>query len=238
MDLKRVTNIEQKYVDIVFGFIKQAQLLFPEDNPYYNIADLIKHICLLYFYNAIDSSILTNEEESQFLSLLKKQGSLDHLNDYSWNLLYRKSDDGFSFEIIRQKAHGLKNVILFVRTDSNNVFGGYLSVGWRVKIPTNWETDTDEKSFLFLIRSSKSYPMQIFKIKDPQYASYTRETHVCVIGGGYDICIGDKSKEGYSRRSYTSLWYYEGAKDAYLNGDVGDFEHTEIEIYQLQAMSK
>ena len=238
MDLKRVASIDQKYIDIVFGFINHAQLLFPTNNPYYTIADLIKHLCLLYFYNNINSTILTNEEESQFLFLLKKQGSLDHLDNYSWNLLYRKTDDGFSFDTIRKKAHGLKDVIVLIHTDSNNVFGGYLSVGWNIEIPSGYPTVKDKKSFLFLIRSSKSYPMGIIRISNAICASYTRSHHVCIFGGGYDICIGDNSS-GSNRRSYTNVHYYKrpnGKGYYYLNGDVSNFNAIQIEIYQLQKL--
>ena len=104
-DFKPIASIDQKYVDIVFGYVRSIQSLFPvDDNPYYVIAQLIKHLCLLYYHNAINSSILSSQEESDFLALLKKKKSLDHLSDFSWKLLYRKSDDGFSFDIVREKA--------------------------------------------------------------------------------------------------------------------------------------
>ena len=243
MDLKRISNIDQKYIDIVFGYIKDIQTLFPsDDNPYYIIADLIKHLSLLYYYQAINSHILSSKEESDFLSLLKNKKSLNHLGDYSWKILYRKSQDGFNFDIIRNKTHGLKNVLIIIHTDSNNVFGGYLSVGWRKEIPSGLPADNDKLAFLFLIRSSNpKYSMGIYNIrdKDGKYASYTRDNHVCIIGGGYDICIGDKTLSGYSKRSYTNIFSFErnDQRMHFLNADQEYFEHEEIEIYQLEPFS-
>ena len=40
---------DQKSRDLVFGFIKEAQRLFPIDT-YYNIPALITHVCLVYYY--------------------------------------------------------------------------------------------------------------------------------------------------------------------------------------------
>lgn len=44
--------VSQITVDIVNGFIKDAQLLLPnEDNPYYNIPELVNHICINFYNN-------------------------------------------------------------------------------------------------------------------------------------------------------------------------------------------
>ena len=81
MHLKRVANIQQEYIDIVLSYIRRIQSLFPvDDNPYYIIAQLIKNLCLLYFHNAIDSSILTWKEESDFIALLKNKKVFMEIN--------------------------------------------------------------------------------------------------------------------------------------------------------------
>ena len=79
--------------------------------------------------------------------------------------------------------------------------------------------------------------MRIFPIGNTKNASFTRNSHVCVIGGGYDICIGDKSLSGYSKETYTNVVNFkiQNYGSFFLNGDKSRyFEHQNIEIYQLE----
>ena len=48
--LEDVKFIDQRTKDIVFGFIKQVQSLFADDNAYNIIPSLVIHWCLLYFH--------------------------------------------------------------------------------------------------------------------------------------------------------------------------------------------
>ena len=77
IDFKKVAKIRQKDKDIVAGYIKEIQCLFPTDNPYYIIATLIKHLCLLYFHYAIPSKLLTDEEQNIFMKLLRDNNKHD-----------------------------------------------------------------------------------------------------------------------------------------------------------------
>ena len=70
MDLKRVSRIPMKYIDIVNGFVKEAQTALPMNNSYFNIVDLIKHLILLYFYTFIESQLLTHDEIDKLSNLL------------------------------------------------------------------------------------------------------------------------------------------------------------------------
>ena len=42
-------NIDQRTKDIVIGYIKQCQLLLPQNNTYYNIPSLVRHLCMAYY---------------------------------------------------------------------------------------------------------------------------------------------------------------------------------------------
>ena len=48
-DLKRFKKINDRHKLTVFGFIKDFQSIFPSDNPYYQIHDLIIQICTLFY---------------------------------------------------------------------------------------------------------------------------------------------------------------------------------------------
>ena len=47
--LEDVKNIDQKTKDAIYGYIKQVQALFPSDNIYYTIPELVIYWCLLYY---------------------------------------------------------------------------------------------------------------------------------------------------------------------------------------------
>ena len=61
-----------------------TQTVFPLDNPYFTIAQLIQDLCLLYYGIVIDSKILTNEEQMKLLEMVSK-----HINiESAWILYY------------------------------------------------------------------------------------------------------------------------------------------------------
>ena len=72
MDLKKVNKISQKNKDTVFGFIRGAQAMLPDNNHYYNIVTLIQHLILFYFhypsdkFDVFDAEIyqLSNEDKT------------------------------------------------------------------------------------------------------------------------------------------------------------------------------
>ena len=48
--LENVKRIDQESKDLIFGYIRNVQELFPADNVYYTIPNLVIHWILLYFY--------------------------------------------------------------------------------------------------------------------------------------------------------------------------------------------
>ena len=89
MDLRKVEKLPQKYKDIVSAYISTAQRLFPKDDLYFMIGDLIKHLCLIYYHLRIDSSILSEQEQDAFFDLLKANNK--SFDTYEWKLLYQIS---------------------------------------------------------------------------------------------------------------------------------------------------
>ena len=43
-------KINQKQRNLIYGYMRECQLLFPSDNVYYNIPELINQICLTFYY--------------------------------------------------------------------------------------------------------------------------------------------------------------------------------------------
>ena len=94
MATRKLEYISQKQKDIVTGYIRQSQSLFPPENSYFNIVDLIKYLILAFYAVSFESNILNDEEQDAFLSFLSanKKPIADHL----WKLIYQSSKDGFS----------------------------------------------------------------------------------------------------------------------------------------------
>ena len=67
---RKIDNL--RHTDIVFGYVHRAQQLFPKNNVYYHLVDLIKHLCLLYYHSSFTSSILSEKECDEFLPQLKE----------------------------------------------------------------------------------------------------------------------------------------------------------------------
>ena len=173
--LQKVNKIPQRYKNIVFGFIKESQKLLPDNNPYFYIVALVQHCILLYFYNAIESSILTELEQSEFYELLQKNNKSIHNQD--WNLIFRLSRDlkdkddasnGYMADrkLFIDRVHGKQDIVVFVETICGNVFGGYTKQGWKKKENDRSRTYTkDEDAFVFSIRSNKGWNMKISNVK-------------------------------------------------------------------------
>ena len=60
----------QRDKDIVYGWIKQVQTVFPMDNSHYTIVQLIQDLILLFFHIAMDTKILTDEEEKKLFEMV------------------------------------------------------------------------------------------------------------------------------------------------------------------------
>eukprot|EP01083_Nonionella_stella_P178459 630446_1 len=147
-----IKTIDRETELCVYGYIRGCQSLLPSIDPYYNIPQLVHYIVLSFHGARLDSSILSKSETHTLLSLLQQPGK--GLSDKRWRLLYRGSRDGFAANVFHNKCDGKANTLSIIRTNSNNVFGGYASVPW--KGDGSYAADND--AFIFLIRSSKDYP--------------------------------------------------------------------------------
>ena len=98
VDLRTVKKIPQKQRDVVYGYIKEMQLiLFPNstNNPYFNVNQLIKDLCLLYLHVFTDRWDIN--KETVFKYVAKEHGAWYHIfgeeiverdviNEYKWNI--------------------------------------------------------------------------------------------------------------------------------------------------------
>ena len=50
IDLSVFKNIPQRQKDLIYGYIRKIQAIFPKDNTYYNIPDSVNYICALFYH--------------------------------------------------------------------------------------------------------------------------------------------------------------------------------------------
>ena len=227
LNLRKVAKIGQKYKDIVFGYIHRIQLLFPDDNNYFNIVDLIKFLCLLYYHDSIfESEILTEIEQSDFFELLSQNEK--HFQHYEWKLIYKGKRDGLNAAICNNICRHKKNLFCFIHTEGDNVFGGYTSNGWR---SGHLVFNTDPESFIFGIRSSKKYKPIISNIK------YSVSMNAMVSYDGYYLWFGSCS---VIRCADTGCVYHENPTcynplptNRHFTGGKSSEKLRDIEVFQL-----
>eukprot|EP01084_Bolivina_argentea_P221950 375788_1 len=176
----------------------------------------------------IQSSILKQAEVLTLSSLFRQ--SRKQLSK-RWNLLYRGSSDGFGANIFHKKCDNKPKTLSIICTDSDNVFGGYASVPWTSE--DGYKSDND--AFIFLIRSSKNYPPQMFtelKEEMKQNAVLHSRNFMCTFGGG-DICIWDNCNT--NTPSYVcNVGFMNIPTTYYLNGETRWFKVTDIEVFVAQ----
>ena len=202
MDPNKVNEIPQKYKDTVYGFIKTAQSLFPADNPYFNIVDLIMHIILLYYYHIFDSNILNDTEKETLLRLFKTNGK--SIVNHPWTLIMDSKKDGLKYETFREKVHGKQNILLLIEMNEECVIGGYTKTGWDRNLQRGHTADKD--AFLFHLKSYESDP---WHHKEPYLVNIKQDEESVSHALGY-------SEFYYGIFGHFRLFFIEG-EDVFIN---------------------
>ena len=145
-----------------------------------------------------------------------------------FSLIYRASRDGWKSSDFHTKCDNKGKTICIVRSDTNNVFGGFTSVSWTTD---SGKFHKDSNAFLFLIRSSKNYESQIFNLKTEKkdYAVQHYWNYMCRFGDGCDIVIYMSCNT--NTYSYTCQSSYDIPDKHYLNGGNRNFKVEEIEVF-------
>ena len=67
---------------------------------------------------------------------------------------------GYNAIKLHKKCCGNKNVIIFMKSEEGNKYGGFSNIGWETRNRGKWEYPIDDNAFLFSIDNKK-----IFKAK-------------------------------------------------------------------------
>jgi hypothetical protein len=172
--------------------------------------------------NGIDSVIINNKEDIKVL-----RGWIEKQRDYTFELLYRGSKDGFSPSVFHSKVDHRKYTLSLIQSKSGNVFGGYTSETWDAPASLNGNGcfKYDNTAFIFNLDHYIR-----FQINDPDNAIYAHPQYYLVYGKG-DIMITPTLGVSCILTSYGKVSYETPEK---LIGTFDeDIEIEEIEVFQL-----
>ena len=96
----RLKDIDERSGMIVNGFIRESQNLLPfDENPYYNLTDLIVQICLIYYamnecWDVLSDDFITEEDRS----ILKKNKGFGAWGNSNYGKLSIPSKGDYAYE--------------------------------------------------------------------------------------------------------------------------------------------
>ena len=227
MKFERVKQIPKRLKSIVYGFIRKTgcNLSIKHEVP-----ELIYFIVLLFYYNSLRSSILTDEESDKLLSLFEQKDKFNHLTHYSFNLIHKASKNGWSDTAFDGNCHGKKDILCIMRTKTDDVFGGYTSTGW-VSYGEQKEDpfhSSDDKAFILSVRTEGETNIGIFDVKSPKDAIRTQREYYCHFGSNSVMYVWEDKQTAkvnvYSEESFEPFEFVEYGYEQ----DV-----IEIEAFQL-----
>ena len=106
--------------------------------------------------NNIDSKIV-NYKEIEFIANYLRKTSLFKNKRINFKLLYRGTRDGDNTINLHQKCDKYKNVIIFMKSEQGNRYGGYSNIGWESREIGILEYPIDDNAFLFSIDNQKIF---------------------------------------------------------------------------------
>ena len=157
----------------------------------------------------LDSSLILTKEEVMILPQLteSKYGTL----------LYRATRDGFEGSSFHSKCDGEAKTITIIKTKDNYVFGGYTAVTWGSS--NNYKTDA--AAYIYSLRRNGVSNLSKHKILNSNHAICCIPINGPTFGGGYDICICDRTD--VNKGSFTNTLFinsYSISSNTYLMGNI------------------
>ena len=184
------------------------------------------HLKIVQF-SGDSSNIIYLMDDLQFVfNHIKKNDSLFQFNNLK--LLYRGSRDGDKTKKCHELCDNKENVLIIIKSDIGNIFGGYSKIGFKTN--NNAQYLVDNNCFLFSFDSKKIYP----SIKNMQ--------HICHINDTCGLCFnGSMSFFNNFMKEKVNLLFKESIRDYFnnldepceMNGGKDKFRCLELEVFQF-----
>ena len=161
--VKKVEYLE-KEVEILKDKINKSEDIISKNKK--DILSLFEEINILKNNNLnkneikketqIDSKIVNINDIDFIIKRLKESPIIDNKN-FQFNLLYRGTRDGDDTIKLHQICDKKKNIIIFMRSEQGNNYGGFSNVGWESRKVREYEYPIDDNAFLFSVNKKKIF---------------------------------------------------------------------------------
>ena len=175
----------------------------------------------------LDSKI-TNSKEIKFIIDYLKETEEFKNKDFKLNLLFRGTRDGDRTADVHKKCDGLKNIIVFMKTEEEKSYGMYSEIGWETRNEKK-EYPKDDKAFLFSLSKNKIYKAKKGKVQ----VCWLNDTYGLWIAGSmgfFDHFLNKKRSDNIWESNTT----FDNYKIEDFKSSIKTFKFSEIEIFQIK----
>ena len=174
----------------------------------------------------LDSKI-TNSNKIKFIIDYLKETENFKNKSFTFKLLYRGTRDGDRTSDIHKKCDGLKDIIVFMKTEQGNSYGMYSKIGWETR--KKYEYLVDDNAFLFSLNKNKIYKA----LKGKTKICWLPFDNVLYIYGSMGFKDYFLNKENINL--YDSIKNnFEDCKMEHFNSGLKEFKFLEIEVFQIE----
>ena len=174
-------------------------------------------------------SQISNINEIDFIIDYLKETSLFKNKVIRFNLLYRGTRDGDNTALVHKKCCGLKNIIIFMKSEQGNRYGGFSNIGWETREEGHYKYPIDNNAFLFSLNNKK-----IFE-------AINGKSSMCWIDDEYGLCFTSSlafynnflTKKNISIHSEVTS-YFKDCIISDFNSGINECKLSDLEIYQIQ----
>ena len=198
------------------------------DNKYMELKkkyELLKEESQIGF-KADASNILSSPNKFKFITnyIKIKQPSF---NFNEIKLLYRGSIQGDRTKTCHQFCDNKQDILIFIKTEKGNIFGGYSKIGFKTSNKATYLMDND--CFLFSVNYEKIFPC----IENKCHISHISD--VCGLCFTGSLCFFDNFMTSNDNCIYKTIQQFFNRLDEpfEMNGGKSNFRCKELEVYQL-----
>jgi hypothetical protein len=152
----------------------------------------------------IDSNIITFKHAELISKWIDKLSATDRLSSsYEFRLILRGSRDGFAPSKFHEICDGKSCTVAIIKVrDTNEIFGGYNPLEWKLEEISTYGVTKD--SFLFSFESDGNIENHILsRVKDEQFAIFNARNCGPLFGRyGDDLTIRDRDRSYCKKHSY------------------------------------
>ena len=232
---KRNNELESICIQQKNEYMKLKELIQKEnkrnnelDNKYMELKkkyELLKEESQIGF-KADASNILSSPNKFKFITnyIKIKQPSF---NFNEIKLLYRGSIQGDRTKTCHQFCDNKQDILIFIKTEKGNIFGGYSKIGFKTSNKATYLMDND--CFLFSVNYEKIFPC----IENKCHISHISD--VCGLCFTGSLCFFDNFMTSNDNCIYKTIQQFFNRLDEpfEMNGGKSNFRCKELEVYQL-----